>query len=124
MISILMLEYKVTQYATKIKVCLNLVCFECSVVGAILIVIGLYAVLWGKYKENKEKEREAIKLPVALKSIEGNGTIIEVVEIDEVELEKVAANNRMSSSLDQAVIAVSLHMQDDQMKARETTPNN
>jgi hypothetical protein len=108
-----MLEYKATQYATKIKVCLNLVCFECSVVGAILIVIGLYAVLWGKYKENKEQEREAIKLPVALKLIEGNGTIIEVVEIDEVELEKAIANNRMTSSLDQAVIAVTLHMQDE-----------
>ncbi|KAL2320605.1 hypothetical protein Fmac_029574 [Flemingia macrophylla] len=29
-----------------------------GVVGAILIVIGLYSVLWGKHKENKEKEAE------------------------------------------------------------------
>lgn len=98
--------------------------FECSIVGAILIVIGLYAVLWGKYKENKQKkEQEAIELPVALKSIEGNGTIIEVVEIDEVKFEKAAANNRMTSSLDQAVI-VALQMQDDQMKTKETTLRN
>ncbi|KAL0339810.1 UNVERIFIED_CONTAM: WAT1-related protein [Sesamum radiatum] len=29
-----------------------------GVLGAILIVIGLYSVLWGKYKEQKEKEAE------------------------------------------------------------------
>ncbi|GLT34151.1 hypothetical protein SLA2020_086860 [Shorea laevis] len=38
-----------------------------GVLGAILIVIGLYSVLWGKYKEYKEKEAEAI-LPEAIKS--------------------------------------------------------
>ncbi|CAL9151303.1 unnamed protein product [Musa hybrid cultivar] len=43
-----------------------------GVLGAILIIIGLYSVLWGKYKENKEKkEREAMSLPVALKESEG-----------------------------------------------------
>ncbi|URD99301.1 EamA-like transporter family [Musa troglodytarum] len=43
-----------------------------GVLGAILIVVGLYSVLWGKYKENKEKkEREAMSLPVALKEREG-----------------------------------------------------
>lgn len=99
-----------------------MVYFECSVVGSVLIVIGLYSVLWGKHKENKEKkEREVMELPVALRSIEGNGKIIEVVEIDEVEFEKAAANNRMVSSLDQTVIAVALQMQD---KAKETTQKN
>lgn len=29
-----------------------------SVLGAILIVFGLYSVLWGKYKEYKEMEEE------------------------------------------------------------------
>lgn len=62
-----------------------------------------------------------MELPVALKSIEGNGKIIEVVEIDEVQFEKAAANNRMVSSLDQTVIAVALQMQD---KANETTQKN
>ncbi|GLT95685.1 hypothetical protein SLE2022_133530 [Rubroshorea leprosula] len=38
-----------------------------GVLGAILIVIGLYSVLWGKYKEYQEKEAEAI-LPEAIKS--------------------------------------------------------
>lgn len=99
-----------------------MVYFECSVVGSVLIVIGLYSVLWGKHKENKEKkEREVMELPVALRSIEGNGKIIEVVEIDEVEFEKAADNNRMVSSLDQTVIAVALQKQD---KAKETTQKN
>ncbi|GLT95680.1 hypothetical protein SLE2022_133480 [Rubroshorea leprosula] len=38
-----------------------------GVLGAILIVIGLYSVLWGKYKEYQEKEAEAIP-PEAIKS--------------------------------------------------------
>ncbi|WOL18054.1 WAT1-related protein [Canna indica] len=42
-----------------------------GVLGAILIVIGLYSVLWGKYRENKEKKgRESISLPLALKESE------------------------------------------------------
>ena len=37
----------------------------CSVIGAILIVIGLYSVLWGKHKEQLESRVEAgIPLPV------------------------------------------------------------
>lgn len=28
------------------------------VIGAILIVVGLYSVLWGKYKKHKEKEAD------------------------------------------------------------------
>ncbi|GLT63273.1 hypothetical protein SLA2020_358480 [Shorea laevis] len=41
-----------------------------GVLGAILIVIGLYSVLWGKYKEYQEKEAEANQAipPEAIKS--------------------------------------------------------
>ncbi|KAG8372170.1 hypothetical protein BUALT_Bualt12G0038600 [Buddleja alternifolia] len=35
-----------------------------GVLGAVLIVIGLYSVLWGKYKEYKEKEAEEIPEPI------------------------------------------------------------
>ncbi|KAK4432038.1 WAT1-related protein [Sesamum alatum] len=35
-----------------------------GVLGAVLIVIGLYSVLWGKYKEFKEKEADEIPEPV------------------------------------------------------------
>ncbi|KAJ6807804.1 putative WAT1-related protein [Iris pallida] len=40
-----------------------------GVLGGILIVAGLYSVLWGKYKEHKEKE--AMALPFALRDAEG-----------------------------------------------------
>jgi drug/metabolite transporter (DMT)-like permease len=37
-----------------------------GVLGAVLIVMGLYSVLWGKHKEAQEKEEEeAMELPVA-----------------------------------------------------------
>ncbi|KAG8078218.1 hypothetical protein GUJ93_ZPchr0007g4273 [Zizania palustris] len=39
-----------------------------GVLGAVLIVIGLYSVLWGKHKETQEQEQaEAMELPVATK---------------------------------------------------------
>nr|GMC79295.1 WAT1-related protein At5g07050-like [Ipomoea batatas]GMC90265.1 WAT1-related protein At5g07050-like [Ipomoea batatas] len=44
--------------------------FVGSVAGAVLIVMGLYAVLWGKYREYKEKEADEIQ--EAVKGISGN----------------------------------------------------
>ena len=42
-------------------------------VGAILIVIGLYSVLWGKHKEQVEiKVAEDIPLPVKGAQVDGN----------------------------------------------------
>ncbi|CAL9105986.1 unnamed protein product [Musa acuminata var. zebrina] len=73
-----------------------------GVVGAALIVAGLYSVLWGKHKENKEKEMEALDIPVAVKTI---------IELDEVELEKAKANNLMISPLDKAAVAVNVQYQ-------------
>ncbi|OWM78881.1 WAT1-related protein At5g07050-like [Punica granatum] len=49
-----------------------------GVLGAVLIVMGLYSVLWGKYKEYKEKEAEEI-IPEAIKGTEeNNNTDIEM----------------------------------------------
>ncbi|WOK95956.1 WAT1-related protein [Canna indica] len=64
-----------------------------GVIGAVLIVMGLYSVLWGKHKENKEKQIEAMDIPVAVKSNEGNGQVKQSIELDGVELEKAKANN-------------------------------
>ncbi|KAG5042961.1 Auxin-induced protein 5NG4 [Glycine soja] len=51
-----------------------------GVIGAILIVMGLYSVLWGKHKENKEKEAEiTIEL---LKCCSENGMTLETVVED------------------------------------------
>ncbi|XP_073155090.1 WAT1-related protein At5g07050-like [Henckelia pumila] len=59
-----------------------------GVIGAVLIVMGLYSVLWGKYKEYKEKEAEEILEPVKGGNINSgnigkqnqNGTIFEDIE--------------------------------------------
>lgn len=48
--------------------------------------------LWGKHKENVEKkEAEAMEIPVAIKGVECNGRIMDIVELDEVQLEKEKA---------------------------------
>ncbi|RDX72276.1 WAT1-related protein [Mucuna pruriens] len=68
-----------------------------GVIGAILIVMGLYSVLWGKYKENKEKEAETITEVV--KCCSENGRMETVVEDDEtnndIELQKGEASNEL-----------------------------
>ncbi|XVF41058.1 hypothetical protein PTKIN_Ptkin01aG0249400 [Pterospermum kingtungense] len=69
-----------------------------GVIGGILIVIGLYAVLWGKHKENKQKEVEEIPEPV--KSIQANGNTILVIgdiEANAFESEKAEPNNKLSA---------------------------
>lgn len=63
------------------------------ILGSVLIVAGLYSVLWGKHKENLEKEAEAaMEIPVAIKGVDGDGRIVGIVELDEVQLEKAQAN--------------------------------
>lgn len=67
-----------------------------------MIVAGLYSVLWGKYKENKEKkEQETMELPTTIKGIEGNGQVMDIAEVGEVEMEKAKANNTVTTSHDQ-----------------------
>ncbi|GAV85645.1 EamA domain-containing protein [Cephalotus follicularis] len=64
-----------------------------GVLGAILIVMGLYAVLWGKYKEFKEKQAEEISEPI--KGCGENGhtsTRIEDIEANYIEMAKKEAN--------------------------------
>ncbi|KAG1370997.1 WAT1-related protein [Cocos nucifera] len=83
-----------------------------GVLGAVLIVFGLYSVLWGKYRENKEKkEQEAMELPMAIKRTE-----MDIMEVDKVKVEKAKANNKMISTLDQKVIAVSVPIPESPMK--------
>ncbi|KAJ6845801.1 WAT1-related protein-like [Iris pallida] len=80
-----------------------------GVLGAILIVAGLYSVLWGKYKENKEKkEMEAMALPV--KSVEAsNGKFIDMIEVvGEIEMEK---------AMNKAVVKVSAPAPGEEAKA-------
>ncbi|KAL2465901.1 WAT1-related protein [Abeliophyllum distichum] len=68
-----------------------------GVLGAVLIVIGLYSVLWGKYKEYKEKEAEEIPEPVKLGITGNNKTMmIEDIEANNVEIYKNETNKVMS----------------------------
>jgi uncharacterized membrane protein len=82
----------------------------CSVIGAILIVIGLYSVLWGKHKEEIEKKVDDIPLPIKGTQMSGNsGPVID--DTDQVKHGQVGDTNNMISSL-----AIS-------MPAREPTNN-
>ncbi|OWM78476.1 hypothetical protein CDL15_Pgr016200 [Punica granatum] len=58
-----------------------------GVIGAILIVIGLYSVLWGKHKEKQEEEMMMMEeLPEAVKgnSVQENGNLIEDAEVNKL----------------------------------------
>lgn len=54
----------------------------CSVIGAVIIVSGLYCVVWGKSKENSAMKGKSMELPVIDENaldkipsdIKGNGT--------------------------------------------------
>ncbi|ESR45618.1 WAT1-related protein [Citrus sinensis] len=71
-----------------------------SVLGAILIVVGLYSVLWGKHKEKMEEFGvDEIPDPVKGNQVNGNFTasaMIEDIEANHhVELQKSEANNKL-----------------------------
>ncbi|XP_054778018.1 WAT1-related protein At5g07050-like [Prosopis cineraria] len=61
-----------------------------GVIGSILIVAGLYSVLWGKHKENQEKEAE-ILVPEMIKGCKQNGrmqTVLEDIEENDIEMQE------------------------------------
>ncbi|XP_038679540.1 WAT1-related protein At5g07050-like [Tripterygium wilfordii] len=67
-----------------------------GIIGSVLIVIGLYSVLWGKHKENQSKQgEEEILDPV--KGVKANGAVlmIEDIEANHVNLQKSEANNKV-----------------------------
>nr|CAB3465258.1 unnamed protein product [Digitaria exilis] len=84
-----------------------------GIIGSVLIVAGLYSVLWGKHKENLEKkEAEAMEIPVAIKAVDGNGRIVDVVEVDEVQLEKAQANAK-------AAVAITVTGEESRMQGKD-----
>lgn len=88
-----------------------------GVLGAVLIVIGLYSVLWGKYKEYQEKEAEELSIPEAVKDGQGNQKMaIEDLEANIVEMSKSEANNKLASV---PVVAISSPMPQPPMIAME-----
>ena len=85
------------------------------IVGSVLIVAGLYSVLWGKHKDNLEKEAQAaMEIPVAIKAVDGNGRIMDIVELDEVQLEKAQAN-----AIANAAVAVTVPAEEARMQGKD-----
>ncbi|KAL6328061.1 hypothetical protein AAG906_033331 [Vitis piasezkii] len=85
-----------------------------GVLGAILIVAGLYSVLWGKYKENLEKKQEE-EIPEAIKGAQGNGnglSIIDDIQTNDIEMQKAEAK-KLSS------VAISMPIPEPPMKANQ-----
>ncbi|CAI9754787.1 unnamed protein product [Fraxinus pennsylvanica] len=87
-----------------------------GVLGAVLIVIGLYSVLWGKYKEYKERDAEEIPEPVKLGITGDNQTMmIEDIEANNTEMHKRETNEVLSVP----AIAISAPMPQPPMIAME-----
>ena len=59
----------------------------CSILGSVLIVIGLYSVLWGKHKEKMEVIEPDQEIPEPVKGVQGNGNSI--VAIEDIEANEV-----------------------------------
>ncbi|KAL3534760.1 hypothetical protein ACH5RR_003221 [Cinchona calisaya] len=86
-----------------------------GVLGAILIVVGLYSVLWGKYKEYQEKELAIIPEPV--KGASGNNQ--SVMAVDDIEANYVAMQKPEIKEAAAPAIAISAPMPQPPMIALE-----
>ncbi|KAK1365962.1 Plant-drug/metabolite exporter [Heracleum sosnowskyi] len=76
-----------------------------GVLGAVLIVIGLYAVLWGKYKEYKEKEAEEFLEPV--KDTNNNNGMMMMIKDIEANNVEVMQKNEVKTVMSPAAFAIS-----------------
>ncbi|KAJ6304302.1 hypothetical protein OIU77_018050 [Salix suchowensis] len=63
-----------------------------GVIGGVIIVAGLYAVLWGKHKEHKEKEAEMIPEPIKENGLT-TGMIQDIEASNYTENQRDQANN-------------------------------
>ncbi|KAL3357359.1 hypothetical protein AABB24_017852 [Solanum stoloniferum] len=67
-----------------------------GIIGAVLIVAGIYSVLWGKY-EYKEKEIEELIIHEPVKGINGNNKMM-ILENNDIEMQKKLMKIPNSSS--------------------------
>ncbi len=79
-----------------------------GVLGAVLIVVGLYSVLWGKHKETQEQDAAMMELPVASKGNDAEFTAATVVgdDDDAADCKKANGVKKSSSSNEQGASAV------------------
>ncbi|KAF9688811.1 hypothetical protein SADUNF_Sadunf01G0026900 [Salix dunnii] len=72
-----------------------------GIVGSVLIVIGLYSVLWGKHKEKMEVIEPDQEIPEPVKGVQGNGNsivAIEDIEANEVQLQNAEPKHSFSAT--------------------------
>ncbi|KAK6942126.1 EamA domain [Dillenia turbinata] len=70
-----------------------------GVLGSILIVAGLYSVLWGKHKEQNERELEGGDIPEAVKgNTNGSVAAVEDIEANTIEIIPRTETNIVSAS--------------------------
>ncbi|KAG7958902.1 hypothetical protein I3843_10G043300 [Carya illinoinensis] len=95
-----------------------------GILGAILIVMGLYSVLWGKYKEYKEKEAiEAITEPVKVGGENGRmTTVMEGIEANDFDFEMQKTSEASKETF--PVLAISAPIPQPPMIAVETPKAN
>jgi hypothetical protein len=97
---------------------INISSCDFSVLGAVLIVMGLYSVLWGKYKEYKEKE--AIEeIPEVVKCGGENGRLAIVIEED-IEANDIKMPKSEANKETMPVLAISAPIPQPPMIAVET----
>ncbi|KAL6530586.1 hypothetical protein OROMI_028475 [Orobanche minor] len=91
-----------------------------GVLGAVLIVIGLYSVLWGKYKEYKEKEEEEEEDEVLepVKSDTGNNHILSMI-IEDIEANTFGVHKNGENKMYVPAMAISAPMPHPPMLALE-----
>ncbi|XP_065867729.1 WAT1-related protein At5g07050-like [Euphorbia lathyris] len=68
-----------------------------GVVGSVLIVIGLYAVLWGKHKEKMEESDDDDEILDPVKEVHSISIIDDIEANQQIEFHKIEANNKLSS---------------------------
>ncbi|KAI6676008.1 hypothetical protein NL676_036804 [Syzygium grande] len=94
-----------------------------GVIGSVLIVIGLYSVLWGKHKEKQEEDRlkQLEFIPKAVKGIQENGNNVTTgvsknnLDDDDIEMNGAKSQKAEANKVSDVVIAMP-------MKAPQTMP--
>ncbi|KAJ7982396.1 WAT1-related protein [Quillaja saponaria] len=85
------------------------------IIGSILIVIGLYSVLWGKHKERLESKEVEDIIPLAIKVAQVNGNAVSA--IDAMEVNEVIKSEKADQSNNKHIssnIAISMPLSETQ----------
>lgn len=94
-------------------------------IGSVLIVIGLYSVLWGKHKEKQEEDRlkQLEFIPKAVKGIQENGnhvtTRVSKNNLDDDDIEMNGAKSQKAEANKVSDVVIAMPMKAPQMMPKE-----